>query len=246
MHFKRLCIGMVFVFLLAGCHAAPPVSESTAVLNMPESIVYRIYPYDGEYVLTIQGNGKTYLTFQENAEEPVVIDLSQEQIVELNALYESIEDFTSPYEILPDTTMTVDGETVEFCIDWTTQVELEQYMRLLKCYFHNTEYNWLVWQYDGEERWNERMLPYAYKDMESWMDCSDWARSVSDLIPKDNLDEIEAFDGNVYQYFARFGMDYVRKDGDRYYACYRSEDEVLTVWFDRQGTKVGTERKPLA
>lgn len=216
--------------------------QPPAVLSMPESIVYEYDHYDGTYTLQIHGDGETALTFLENEEDPVVVNLSQEQIVELNTLYDSIEDFTSPYDILPDTVMTVDGETFEFFMMWTTQVELEQYMRLLQSYLHNTEYNWFVAQYDGEERWNERMLPYAYESMEYWMVGR---YSAISALPVNDLDEIEAFDGNVYQYFARFGMDYVREGFRLYYASYRSEDEVLTVCFDRNGRKRGTERKPL-
>ncbi len=245
MRFQKMFIGMILALLLTGCHAAPPSSESRVALDMPESIVYRIFPYDGEYVLTIQGNGETYLTFQENEEEPTTVSLSEEEIVELNVLYGAIQNFTSLSELtVPDTTMVVDGVAYEFCMEYTTQVELEQYMRLLRSYRSGSEYDWRVWQYDGIERWNERMLPSAYKDMQDWVSMSQGVQPT-DLPITEELDDIEAFDGNVYQYFAVYGMDYVRKDGDRYYACYRSEDELLTVWFDRQGTKMETARKSL-
>ena len=247
MHFKRLCIGMVFVFLLAGCHAAPPFSESTAVLNMPECIEITVHGYDEHYILRIQGNGEKALTYYKDDELVKRTDLSQEQIVELNTLYASIHNFANGPMIEEgnvDTRLIENGRSYEFLYVLTEQVELEQYICLLRSYYSGSIYDWRVAQCDGYARFNERSLVSAYKDMSDWASLSREVQ-LTDLPITEDLTAAEALDGNVYQYFAAYGMGYVRKDGDRYYACYRSEDELLTVWFDRQGTKVGTERKLL-
>ena len=230
-----------------------PFEPATTPLTMPTSFRFT---FDYERPINWEILVKNGHTLQFVCDDKVMkeVVLSEPQVQELNALYASVTDFSNapmafsnvPTEMEEkhDVVLIVDGN--EYRIDslCTTQVELEQYIRLLKSYYYGVPYNWAVCQHEGHERWNERSLSAAYLDLYLW-ELYSQTTAITDLIPKDNLDEIEAFDGNVYQYFARFGMDYVRKDGDRYYACYRSEDEVLTVFFDLQGTKTETARSAL-
>jgi len=218
---------------------------ATTPLTMPQSFRFT-FDYERSInweILVKDGHTLQFVCDNEIMKEVV---LSEEQVQELNALYASITDFsnapmaTEDYDVI----LTVDGNEYQIDSLCTTQVELEQYIRLLKCYYYGVPYKWGVCQHEGYERWNERSLSAAYLDLYLW-ELHSRTTAITDLIPKENPDEIEAFEGNVYEYFAAFGMEYVRKDDDRYYACYRSEEELLTVWFDRQGTKVGTERKLL-
>jgi len=214
------------------------------VLRMPERIVFPELRWGGDSV-TVTFEDRRNVAFTEEYGETKIVPLTEGEYAELEQLFSEVNDFsnllfTSPND--EDTVIQWNGKEYRCVEIFSTQVELEQFLSKLKSYYFGTEYDWRVEQERGFVRYNERMLPSAHKDMQNWAE-NESVPEIRHLSPRNDLEAVEALDGNVYRYYGIYGIDYIRGEGDLYYVCYRSEEEILTIWFDRQGTKLRTERR---
>lgn len=123
------------------------VNEEFISLCMPKKIVLEAC-FSGILDLTITPAGEKSILFRSDYKGDITVELTNKDIQTLNTLYASITDFSN----LPmiddignyDVTLIDNGETHTFCSILTTQVELEQYLKLLQSYYTGVEYDWSV------------------------------------------------------------------------------------------------------